>query len=64
VQYSQDNTSVTGAAMSTFADFEAKWSGLTFANFTSTALDPQYFASDALKFNEFTIIPLMDPEVA
>jgi hypothetical protein len=64
VQYSQDNTSVTGAAMSTFADFEAKWSGLTFANFTSTALDPQYFASDSLKFNEFTIIPLMDPEVA
>ena len=64
VQYTQDSTTVTATAMSSFADFEAKWDGLTFEDFTNTALDPADFPSEALKFNEFTIIPLMDPEVA
>lgn len=64
VQYSQDVTNVTASAMSTFADFEVKWDGLTFADFTNTALDPDDFPTETLKFNEFTIIPLMEPEVA
>ena len=64
VQYSQTSTNISASAMSTFSDFEDKWIDLTFADFTNTALDPADFPSEALKFNEFTIIPLMDPEVA
>lgn len=59
VQYSGDSTAVTSVASSTIADFNAKWSGKTFANFKSIALDPTLYPSDTLKFNEFTIIPLM-----
>ena len=64
VGYNQDTTSITATAMSMFSDFETKWDGLTFADFTNTALDPDDFPTETLKFNEFTIIPLMDPEVA
>jgi hypothetical protein len=64
VQYSQDSTGISASAMSTFADFDDKWADLTFEDFTNTALDPEDFPTETLKFNEFTIIPLMDAEVA
>jgi hypothetical protein len=58
-QYSADGTSITANASASISDFNSVWSGKTFANFKSTALDPDVYFSDTLKFNEFTIIPLM-----
>ena len=58
-QYSADTTSVTSVASSTVSDFNSNWTDKTFADFTSTALDPVLYPGDTLKFNEFTIIPLM-----
>jgi len=64
VSYSESGTGVTGSIAATFADFNALWEDLTFADFTNTALDPGDFPDEALKFNEFTVIPLMSAEVA
>lgn len=64
VSYGVDDTGITAVPCASFTDFEAKWDGLTFADFTNTALDPADFPLQAMKFNEFTIIPLMDAEVA
>jgi hypothetical protein len=62
VSYSATGTGVTGSIAATFADFNALWTDLTFADFTNTALDPEDFPNEALKFNEFTVIPLMSAE--
>ena len=62
VSYSATGTNVTGTTSATFADFNAKWTGLDFADFTNTALNPSTFPNEALKFNEFTVIPLMSAE--
>ena len=62
VDYAVDNTSVTAVPCSSFTDFELIWDGLTFEDFTNTALDPDDFPLEAMKFNEFTIIPLMEAE--
>jgi hypothetical protein len=62
VSYSATGTSVVGSIAASFADFNALWTGLTFADFTNTALDPEDFPNEALKFNEFTVIPLMSAE--
>jgi len=58
--YSSGGTSINGTSCATFADFNAKWVGKTFTNFKSIALDPVTYPSDTLKFNEFTVIPLME----
>lgn len=63
VSYDVSNTSISGIPCSSIADFNNNWTGLTFADFTNTALDPVTFPLEAMKFNEFTIIPLMEPEV-
>jgi hypothetical protein len=62
VSYSATSTNVTGKPSATFADFDAIWDGLTFADFTNTALDGEELPNEALKFNEFTVIPLMSAE--
>ena len=62
VDYAVDNTSITAVPCSSFADFELIWDGLDFDDFTNTALDPTEFPFEAMKFNEFTIIPLMEAE--
>jgi hypothetical protein len=64
VSYSATGTNVSGTIAATFADFNAIWDDLTFADFTNTALDPEDFPNETLKFNEFTVIPLMSAEVA
>lgn len=64
VSYSETGTNVSGTIAATFTDFNALWTGLTFADLTNTALDPGTFPDEALKFNEFTVIPLMKAEVA
>lgn len=58
--YSEGSVTIDGAACATIADFNAKWTGKTFANFTSIALDPEIYEDEALRFNEFTVIPLME----
>lgn len=60
VSYSVGGTSISGTGCASFADFNAKWAGKTFTNFKSIALDPLLYPSDSLKFNEFTVIPLME----
>jgi len=60
VSYSADQTEITAQAVVSFEKFDDKWDGKTFANFTSVALDVADFPDDALKFNEFTVIPLME----
>jgi hypothetical protein len=62
VSYSATGTNINGTIAATFADFNAKWTGLDFADFTNTALNPSTFPNEALKFNEFTVIPLMNAE--
>lgn len=60
VGYSEGSVTIDGSACATIADFNAKWTGKTFANFTSIALDPATYNEEALRFNEFTVIPLME----
>ena len=57
--YGPGNASITATPCADFTDFNAIWTGLTFVNFTNVALNPATYPSDALKFNEFSIIPLM-----
>ncbi len=64
VSYAIDNTGVTGVPCASFTDFNTNWTDLSFEDFTNTALDPAEFSAQAMKFNEFTIIPLMQAEVA
>jgi hypothetical protein len=59
VQYSADTTGITASAGVLFSEFNSVWTGKTFANFKSIALDPALYPNETLKFNEFTIIPLM-----
>lgn len=51
IDFSAVDASVTGRAYNSFADFDAAWSGATIADFNTE--------NDGLKFNEFTIIPLV-----
>jgi hypothetical protein len=64
VSYAVDNTNITAMPSASFTDFNLIWDDLTFEDFTNTALDPDNFPAEAMKFNEFTIIPLMEAEVA
>jgi hypothetical protein len=57
--YGPGNASITATPCADFTDFNAIWTGLDFADFTAVALNPATYPSDALKFNEFSIIPLM-----
>lgn len=62
VNYGVDTTSFTAKPVTSFADFEALWDGKLFTDFEDVAFsDP---STEALKFNEFTVIPLMRPEGA
>jgi hypothetical protein len=60
VSYSPTSATMTSISSSNFADFDVKWTGKDFSDFTATALDPDLYPDTALKFNEFTIIPLME----
>lgn len=59
VDHSYDKVSVTGKMAAQISDFNSLWSGRSFSTFTSTALSGSTYPNDALKFNEFTVIPLM-----
>lgn len=60
VSYAADGVVLNGETCTSFADFNAIWTGKTFANFKSIALDPALYPTESLKFNEFTVIPLME----
>lgn len=62
IQFSDSSVSVTGVGCARFSDFNAKWTGKTFANFTSVAFDPAVLPNEALTFNEFSVIPLMEAQ--
>lgn len=60
VSYSPESTNIVGNARVSVDSFNAVWDGKTFSDFKSIALDPSLYPDDTLKFNEFTIIPLME----
>lgn len=62
--YTESNVNLTSTVSTSFAEFNVAWADDTFANFTETALDPATHPATALKFNEFTVVPLMDVHVA
>ena len=53
-------STVSSIASTQFSDFNSLWAGKTFANFTTVAFDPATNPVNALKFNEFTVIPLLE----
>lgn len=57
--YSPSSTSLTAVAKPSFGDFNSKWTGKTFADFNAIALTDEI---NGLRFNEFTVIPLMESE--
>jgi len=62
VAYSPASTSISAVASSQFSDFNAVWTGKSFANFTTVVFDGSSSSplkDEALKFNEFTVIPLI-----
>lgn len=60
ISFSDDVPSITAKGCASFSDFEDIWSGLDFNDFTSVALDPSVAPDDAMKFNEFSVTPLME----
>lgn len=62
IQFSESNATIDAVGCARFSDFNAKWSGKTFTNFKSIALDPTLYPTQALKFNEFSVIPLMEAQ--
>lgn len=62
VNYAAEGTGITARASASFADFNSKWSGLSIADFNDTAVEATTNPNGALKFNEFTVIPLMEPQ--
>jgi hypothetical protein len=60
ISYTPESISFTGKPYASVSDFNAKWAGLDFSDFTNTALDPATYPTEALKFNEFSVIPLME----
>ena len=64
VNYGVDTTSFTAKPVTNFTDFDDLWAGKSFSDFKSTALDPALYPESSMKFNEFTVIPLMKPEGA
>lgn len=61
VSYSAESTSYTAQPITSFSDFDSLWTGYTFTDFKNTFIDPAVYPDSATKFNEFTIIPLLEP---
>lgn len=62
VDHSYDSVSLQGKMAAQFSDFTSKWgSGVKlFSDFTNIASSGSLYPNDALRFNEFTVIPLME----
>jgi hypothetical protein len=57
VNFTDSSVTLTASASLTINQWNQIWTGLTFQDFDDTVLDPNLFPDEALKFNEFTIIP-------
>ena len=62
ISYGPGSATMAATPAAMVSDFDSKWTGKTFEDFTSIALDPTLYPDDSLKFNEFTVIPLMESE--
>ena len=60
ISFSQDNASLSASACASFTDFNGVWSGQDFDAFSDVAGTASVYGSQAMKFNEFTVIPLME----
>jgi len=60
IAFSQDSASITASACASFTDFQNIWSGQDFDAFSVAAGTNAVNGSQAMKFNEFTVIPLME----
>lgn len=58
--YSESSVSIEATACVRISEFNAKWTGKTFTDFKGIALDPLVYEDQSLRFNEFTVIPLME----
>lgn len=55
--FSESSISLTSSALLSLDQWNDIWTGLTFEDFNDTVLDPNLFPDQALRFNEFSIIP-------
>jgi hypothetical protein len=55
--FNYSSISTTALATLSIEEWNEIWSGLTFEDFEDLVLDPELFPDEALKFNEFTVIP-------
>lgn len=62
IEFSPDELNFAAKGCARFSDFNPIWSGKTFANFTSVAFNPAVLPEEALSFNEFSSIPLMEAQ--
>jgi hypothetical protein len=55
--FSESSISITSSALLSIDQWNNIWTDATFEDFDDTVLDPDLFPDEALKFNEFSIIP-------
>jgi hypothetical protein len=55
--FTDASITIRSSALLSFGEWNPIWTDLTFEDFTETALDPEVFPDEAVKFNEFTVIP-------
>jgi len=55
--FTDASTNLKSSPNLSFTEWNAIWSGKTFNNFKSVVKDPALYPNEALKFNEFTVIP-------
>jgi hypothetical protein len=55
--FNNSSISLTASGSLSIAEWNEIWTDLTFEDFNNKVLDPELFPEDALRFNEFTIIP-------
>lgn len=60
VSYGPGTASLNAVACAQISDFNAIWTGKKFSDFTTTVFDSTISPTQALKFNEFTVIPLLE----
>lgn len=58
--YGPGATNINSVACARISDFNSIWSGKKFSDFTAKVFDSTISATQALKFNEFTVIPLLE----
>ena len=55
--FNYSSIATTASAYFPISEWNDIWDGLTFEDFENIVLDPELFPDEALKFNEFTVIP-------